>query len=64
MDDRLAERLMMLADQACPAGFGHAAWHIYTAVPAPDTAAGWAYGYAGADTTDASTEGASDAYTA
>lgn len=23
--------------------------HIYTAVPAPDTAVGWAYGYAGAD---------------
>jgi hypothetical protein len=52
-----------------PGGLGQtpgdpAAWHICTADPAPDTAAGWAYGYAGADTTDASTEGPSDAHTA
>ena len=40
-----------------------AAWHIYTASPAPDTAAGWVYGYAGADTTGASAEGPTDAHT-
>lgn len=40
-----------------------AAWHIYTASPAPDTAAGWVYGYAGADTTGASAEGSTDAHT-
>lgn len=41
-----------------------AAWHTYEAVPAPDTAAGWTYGYAGADTANASTEGPSGAHTA
>lgn len=45
-----------------------AVWHIYTAIPAPNTAAGWTYRYARADTatdtTDASTEGPSGAHTA